>query len=102
MTTLTPPPPQASIITNQPPATLPCGLIPNRICRVKSETPQSRPRCGRRGASLDDDLLHLGNRHRGRAGVATGVVGAGFISAAVLGFAIMWLVMRTTCGGREM
>ena len=34
--------------------------------------------------------------------VVTGVVGAGFISAAVLGFAVMWLVMRATCGDRDM
>jgi len=35
-------------------------------------------------------------------GLASASWERGFISTAVMCSAIMWLVMRTTCGGREM
>jgi hypothetical protein len=53
------------------------------------------------GASLDDDLLHP-NDVIAVVLIAAGVVGAGFIPVVVMGFAVMWLVMRATCGSRDM
>jgi len=38
---LTAPTCNTSITTDQPPAPLPCGLIPESTCRAKSETPHN-------------------------------------------------------------
>lgn len=39
---LTVPSPTTTITTNHPPATPPCGLNPDRICREESDTPQKQ------------------------------------------------------------